>query len=122
MSKKFNFIDRIKGFKYAFNGIKFTLLTQHNFLIHLFCAAAAIAMGYYFNISKNEWLAIIIVIGLVLAAEVFNTAIEEVVNMISPQRNIKAGIIKDLAAGAVLILAITALIIGLIIFIPKIFI
>ncbi len=122
MSKKFNFIDRIKGFKYAFNGIKFTLFTQHNFLIHLFCAVAAIAMGYYFNINKNEWLAIIIVIGLVLAAEVFNTAIEEIVNMISPQRNKKAGIIKDLAAGAVLILAITALIIGLIIFIPKIFI
>ena len=81
------------------------------------------------NQAKHLWtdhkklvigVAIIIVIGLVISAEIFNTSIEELVNLVSPQKNEKAGIIKDLAAAAVLILAITALITGLIIFLPKI--
>jgi len=120
MSKKFSITERVRSFGYAINGIKYTLLTQHNFFIHITLTAIAIILGFLLDISKNEWVAIIIVIGLVLSAEVLNTAIEEIVNLISPQKNKKAGIIKDLAAGAVLLLAIASLLTGLIIFLPKI--
>jgi len=120
MSKKFSITERVRSFGYAINGIKYTLLTQHNFFIHITLTAIAITLGFFLDISKNEWVAIVIVIGMVLSAEVLNTAIEEVVDFISPQRNKKAGIIKDLAAGAVLLLAIASLLTGLIIFLPKI--
>ncbi|MFK5857392.1 MAG: diacylglycerol kinase family protein [Bacteroidota bacterium] len=120
MSHKFSITHRLKSFIYAFYGLRHTLLTQHNFIIHIVLAIAAIVLGFYLNINSMEWVAIIIVIGLVLSAEVFNTAIEELVNLVSPQKNKKAGIIKDVAAGAVLIIAMAALITGIIIFIPKI--
>ena len=122
MSKKFSITDRLKSFSYAINGLRYSILTQHNILIHIILAIIAIILGFLLKISSFEWVAIIIVIGLVISAEIFNTSIEELVNLVSPQKNEKAGIIKDLAAGAVLILAITAFITGLIIFLPKIII
>ncbi len=122
MSKKFSIADRLKSFGYAINGIRYSIRTQHNILIHIILAITAIALGFLLKISSSEWIAIIIVIGLVISAEIFNTSIEELVNLVSPHKNEKAGIIKDLAAGAVLILAITAFITGLIIFLPKIII
>jgi len=112
-------IARLKSFSYAFNGIKYAILTQHNFYIHIFLTTIAILLGFLLKINNNEWIAIIIVIGLVISAEIFNTAIEEIVNLVSPEKNKKAGIIKDLAAGAVLTLATVALITGIIIFLPK---
>ncbi len=120
MSKKFSIKDRLKSFEYAIAGVKHTLFTQHNILIHITLAITAIVLGFLLKISNIEWVAIIIVIGLVMSAEIFNTAIEELVDFISPQKNKKAGIIKDLAAGAVLVLSIAALITGTIIFLPKI--
>ncbi len=122
MSKKFSIADRLKSFGYAINGIRYSIRTQHNILIHIILAIIAITLGFLLKINSSEWIAIIIVIGLVISAEIFNTSIEELVNLVSPQKNKKAGIIKDLAAGAVLILAITAFITGLIIFLPKIII
>jgi len=119
--KKFSYKDRLRSFVYAYNGIKYTFVSQHNFLIHIALTILAILLGYFLNISNIEWIAIIIVIGIVLSAEIFNSSIEELVNLISPEKNIRAGIIKDLAAGAVLISAIAAFIIGAIIFLPKIF-
>ncbi len=116
----FSIKDRAKSFGYAINGLFIAVTTQHNFIIHIILTIIAIALGFALNISIIEWLLIIIVIGLVLSAEIFNTAIEELVNLVSPNKNKKAGIIKDLAAGAVLVLAITALLVGLIIFTPKI--
>lgn len=120
MSNKFSIKDRLKSFEYAIAGIKYTLLTQHNILIHITLTIIAVILGFLLKISNIEWVAIVIVIGLVISAEVFNTAIEELVDFISPQKNKKAGIIKDLAAGAVLVLSIAALITGIIIFLPKI--
>ena len=120
MSKKFSITNRLKSFGYAISGLAYAISSQHNILIHVILAIIAILLGFLLKISSFEWVAIIIVIGLVISAEIFNTSIEELVNLVSPNKNEKAGIIKDLAAGAVLILAITALLTGLIIFIPKI--
>lgn len=120
MSKAFSIKNRLKSFAYAYNGIKHTILTQHNFLVHIALATIAVLLGFLLKISIAEWTSIVIVIGMVMAAEIFNSSIEELVNLISPERNVKAGIIKDLAAGAVLILAIAAFITGTIIFLPKI--
>jgi len=109
----------IKGFVYALNGIWHAAATQLNFRVHLVCALVAVYASYALHISDGEWLWIILCIGMVLVAELFNTAIEFLTDLVSPEYNKKAGLVKDMSAGAVLITAITALIIGLIIFIPK---
>jgi diacylglycerol kinase (ATP) len=109
----------IRGFGYALNGIWHATATQLNFRAHLVAAIIAIYAGYALHISKDEWLWITLCITMVLVAELFNTAIEFLVDLVSPEYNKKAGLIKDMSAGAVLITAIGALIIGLIIFVPK---
>lgn len=110
---------RTNSFIYAFKGIA-TAFKEPNFKIHLIACITVIIAGFVFNISNIEWSIVIVCIGLVFAAEILNTAIEEIVDYISPERNIKAGIIKDLAAAMVLIISIASLIVGLIIFLPKI--
>jgi diacylglycerol kinase len=80
----------------------------------------AIILGFVFNINTTQWIAVVLSIGLVLAAEVFNSAIEALVDMVSPVYNKKAGIVKDMAAAAVLTTAIMAVIVGIIIFLPYI--
>jgi len=82
-------------------------------------AATAIALGFILHISSLEWLIIVLVIAGVFASEFFNSAIESLVDLCSPEFNEKAGRIKDIAAGAVLVTALGALVAGLIIFIPK---
>ena len=109
----------IKSFGYAVSGITYTLKTQNNFKIHLFVTLLVVFAGFYFKLSANEWLCILLVIGLVLATELVNTAIELLVDLVSPEYNIKAGRIKDIAAAAVFITAIIAVIMGALIFIPK---
>lgn len=111
---------RIKSFKYAFSGLFYVFSTQTNMQIHLFVMIAVILAGVYFKISNNEWLFLMLTFALVIISEIINTAIEEIVNFISPDFNHKAGLIKDLGAAFVLIAAIFAIIIGLIIFLPKI--
>lgn len=117
--ESFSFRKRIRSFAYAFNGLKILFSTQHNARIHGFCAIIAIVLGLYFSISNIEWIAITISIGMVIAAEAFNSSIETLCNAISPEYNHQIKAIKDLAAGAVLVVAIMALTIGLLIFIPK---
>ena len=80
--------------------------------------AVVTAAGFYFGISRGEWIAVVLCFGMVLAAEGFNSAIERLVNLVSPGRNPLAGDIKDVAAGAVLVCAIAAAVVGLIIFLP----
>jgi diacylglycerol kinase (ATP) len=109
-----------KGFGYAFKGLKYTAVTQLNFRVHLVAMLVAIFMGYALQISGNEWQWIILCIALVLVVELLNTAIETLTDLVSPQYNEKAGQVKDVAAGAVVITALFALITGLIIFLPKI--
>ena len=84
-------------------------------------AALLTIAGFYFNISKTEWLVQILAIGLVISIEGVNTAIEEVANFIHPEFHSKIGFIKDIAAGAVFIAAFFASIVGLIIYLPKVF-
>ncbi len=109
----------IRGFGFAINGIWHAAATQLNFRVHLVAAVIAVYAGYALHISKDEWLWIILCIAMVLVAELFNTAIEFLTDLVSPEYNKKAGLVKDMSAGAVLITAIGALVIGLIIFVPK---
>ena len=116
----FSLKSRFKSFGYAFNGIVKTVKNEHNFWIHLVVMLMVIAFGFMFQVSVTEWVFLVFSIGFVLAAEIFNSAIEVLVDLVSPEQNPKAGLAKDIAAGAVLISAITAAIIGLLIFTPKI--
>ena len=111
----------INSFKFAFTGIFSGFKSEHNMRIHALASVVAIIMGFYFNISKAEWLAIVIAIAMVISAELFNTAIEKAINGIvksNQERYDEMGLPKDMAAGAVLFTAITASTIGLIIFLP----
>ena len=119
-NKAFTLKARLKSFKFAFQGIREVVATQHNIWIHLLLAILAISLGFVFSIKASEWIAIVISIGVVFAAEIFNSALEYMVDMISPKHNEKAGKIKDMAAAAVFITALSAAIIGIITFLPRI--
>ena len=120
----FSYNDRMRKFSrsigYACNGIVTTLKSERNFRIHLFLMLLTIAMGVYINLSVIEWTVITFAIGLVLSAELFNTALEKLGDEIAVgKQNLLIKNIKDMAAGAVLISAIAAFIIGiLILFVP----
>jgi len=117
---KFSSYKRLQSFKYALRGIILLFKNEHNAWIHLFLMICAISLGFYFDISGIEWITVILSIGIVLAAEAFNTAIEQIANFIQPDQDKNIARIKDLAAGGVLFTAISAFIVGLIIFLPKI--
>ncbi len=118
--EEFSIKKRMKSFTYAWKGIGSFIFREHNAWIHSVITIAVIIAGTFFKIKQTEWIAIILCIGVVFAAEAFNTAIERLVNLVSPQQNKIAGEVKDIAAGAVLICAISAATVGLIIFIPYI--
>lgn len=109
----------LRGFVFAYNGLCYAFKTQVNFRIHLYSLIAVAVLGWFYNLSGNQWLAIVAVSGIVLITELINTSIEILVDFVSPDYNIKAGTIKDISAAAVLLAAITAVITGLIIFVPK---
>jgi diacylglycerol kinase (ATP) len=114
--------QRLKNsFKFAYQGWLELLRTAPNIKVHLLAAISAIILGFALHISAGEWSAVIIVITLVWVCEAFNSAIEYIVDMISPEYHPVAGKIKDLAAGAVMISALGALAVGCVIFIPKIY-
>lgn len=110
--------NRALSFRYAFEGIWTAFKDQPNLLIHLMAAVIVILAGWYFQILKIEWLVIVLTIGMVLGVELTNTAIEEVVNSFTDEIHPSAKKAKDVASGAVLVVAIMAAIIGLIIFLP----
>ncbi|HLO59870.1 MAG TPA: diacylglycerol kinase family protein [Bacteroidales bacterium] len=116
---RFLVAERLKSFKHAFNGLRILFKEEHNAQIHFFAAVSAILAGFLFDISVYEWLAIVFAIGFVITMEIANTAIEGISDFVSPKKNDKIKRIKDLSAAGVLVSAITALIIGLIIFVPK---
>ena len=95
----FSIKKRLKSFTYAGKGIKSFVCREHNVWIHLSIALLTIMAGFFFEIHRIEWIAIIICIGVVIAAEAFNTAIERLVNLTSPEWNPIAGEVKDIAAG-----------------------
>lgn len=107
-----------RSFKFAIKGLYNYLSSGGNVNIHLLATGVVLALGFWLEVSLRHWAILLLSIGMVHTAEAFNTAIEEIVNFISPQQHPAAGKIKDLAAGAVLIASITAAIIGIIIFAP----
>lgn len=109
------------GFKFAFNGIKEAFIRERNFRIHLYITALVLLFSFYFQLSVIEWLFIIIAIYFVLVMELVNSLFERVIDYIKPEYHVQAKIIKDIAAGVVLLTASLSIIIGLIIFLPKIF-
>jgi len=118
--EKFSIIRQLKSFVPAIAGIRELIITQHNARIHLAATISVIIASFVLDISKHEWMVVTIAIGFVWAAEMFNTCIEKTMDFISTERHPQIKSVKDIAAGAVLVASVTAFIIGLIIFIPKI--
>ena len=110
---------RIQSFSFALKGVATLFKTQANARIHLVAILLVTVAGFLLKVTTSEWCFIVIVFAMVLAAEAFNTAIEFVVDLTSPDYHPLAGKAKDVAAAAVLITAIGAAIVGIIIFLPK---
>ncbi|MBN2766971.1 MAG: diacylglycerol kinase family protein [Paludibacteraceae bacterium] len=115
----FSIKKRIDSFRFAGKGIREVYSTEINMKIHLVVSVLVITSGVLLGISVVEWMICLVLFALVFSAEVFNTAIESVVDLVSPDKHELARKAKDLAAGAVLVTAIFAAIVGLMIFVPK---
>jgi len=107
------------SFKHAFRGIFEAIDTEPNFKIHLFATILVIIAGFFFSIHSWEWVAIIGCICAVLALELLNTSIETMMNHLHPEKHDQVRRIKDLSASAVLVMAIGSVVIGVVIFLPK---
>lgn len=114
------FRKRINSFKYAFQGISDLFRSQPNAKIHSLVAIVVIGSGLYFSLSNTEWSIVLLTIFLVLAAEAFNTAIEYLTDLVSPEYHELAGKTKDAAAAGVLLTSMGAVLVGIVIFLPKI--
>ena len=110
----------INSFKYAGEGIVSSFKSERNMKIHIFIMIIVILAGILLELSKLEWIICVILFSVVICGELFNTAIETIVDMVSPEKNEKAKLAKDISAGAVLVLAIGAVIVGAVIFLPKV--
>jgi len=120
MQKKESFlVNRLKSVGYAFKGMLILIGTEASIKIQVFIAILVTIAGFYFEISKTEWMIQLTMIGLVMSIEGINTAIEQIADFIHPEHHNKIGLIKDVAAGAVFIASIIATIIAGIIYIPK---
>lgn len=111
----------LKSIYHGFQGIRQLIITQQNAQIHTGFTLLGLGLGIYFPIQSFEWLAMLSAMGFVWLAEALNTAIEWLVDNVYPNYNKQAGLIKDMAAGSVLLASIFAAAIGLVIFVPKIF-
>ena len=110
----------IKAFNAAIEGIIYTFKFERNMKIHIFIMILVIIAGIILKINKSELIICIILFAIVIGSELFNTSIETIVDMVMPEKNEKAKIAKDVSAGAVLVVAIGATIVGLVIFVPRI--
>lgn len=120
-TKEFSFRERAGSFRYALNGIRGFFRQEHNAWIHLAASVAVLIAAWWFGVSRSEMLSLVIVTGLVWVAEIFNTAIERIMDFVAPEPHTEVKFIKDLAAAAVLLAAFIALVTGAFIFIPKLF-
>ena len=112
--------ERWRSFIYAVAGLNFVLKTQHNARIHLLATIAVVIIGFILGLTPQEWVWVLVAIALVWFAELLNTAIEHICNVVSPEHSNAVKHAKDIAAGAVLVCAIIAAIIGFIVFQPYI--
>ena len=117
-TQKFSLRRRLKSFHYAFRGLYYFFTKTHNAIVHAVATVVVIVLAVIVQLPLSKLIFVIIAIGLVWMAELFNTAIEQICDMIHPQQHPKIKFIKDLAAAAVLVTAIMAFIIACIIFIP----
>ncbi|SFV30944.1 diacylglycerol kinase family protein [Thermoflavifilum thermophilum] len=115
----FSLKARIQSFAFAFAGLFQLICKEHNARIHLLATAVVITAGLWLHISRTDWLAVVMATGLVWCAEAFNSAIEKLTDQVSPEWNVQAKYIKDVAAAAVLIAAITAVVVACLVFIPR---
>jgi len=121
MKKKepFSLLKRINSFKYAFEGLITFSKQEHNARIHLIATLAVIGLSIIFPVSRIETIALILTIGFVWTAELFNTAIEKIMDFVSEKQQTEIKNIKDISAAAVLVAALIAVVTGCLIFIPK---
>ena len=117
--EKFSLFKQLKSFNHAFNGLKILVKEEHNSWIHIVFMLIAITLGFILNISIPEWIGIILSIGLVISLELINSAIENLADFGTKEINPLIKKTKDLAAAGVFFSALSALIIGSIVFIPK---
>jgi diacylglycerol kinase (ATP) len=110
---------RLKSVKYAFLGAVKLITTEHSIMVQFSIGILMTVAGFYFHISNTEWLFQTMAIGLIMSIEGLNTAVEKIADFIHPNYHERIGFIKDIAAGAVFFAALTAIAIGLIIYIPK---
>ncbi|WP_035677827.1 diacylglycerol kinase family protein [Flavobacterium limnosediminis] len=114
------FTGRLKSVGFAVKGAIKLITTEHSVMVQSSIAVLMIAAGFYFNISQTEWMFQILIFGLVLSIEGLNTAVEKIADFIHPDYHERIGFIKDIAAGAVFFAAMSAIAIGLIIYLPRI--
>ncbi|HEY8895863.1 MAG TPA: diacylglycerol kinase family protein [Niastella sp.] len=120
-SQGFSIRARVRSFRFAFEGIAAFFLREHNSWLHLIATIAVFTLAAIVGVDKIELLALVFAVGFVWVAEMFNTCIERVMDFISIKQDAEIKFIKDLASGAVLTAAITAVAVGLVVFIPKFF-
>ncbi|TRX43041.1 diacylglycerol kinase family protein [Flavobacterium restrictum] len=110
---------RLKSVTFAFKGAVKLITTEHSIMVQFSIGILMTVAGFYFSITATEWLFQTLAIGLIMSVEGLNTAVEKIADFIHPNYHERIGFIKDIAAGAVFFAAITAIIIGLIIYVPK---
>lgn len=106
----------LRSFKYAFKGILKAVREERNLKVQFLIGVVVIYSGFYFQLSDTEWVLILLCIAMVIGLELINSAIESLVDLISPEWNPLAGKAKDIAAGAVLFVSIISLVVGILIF------
>lgn len=115
---KYDYKKQLRSFRYAWKGICSCVGKEQNLSFHLIATTVVVAAGVCLGITRTEWMIVTGCIGVVVAAELFNTAIEKLVDLVSPEYHPIAGQVKDIAAGAVLVCAIAAAVIGILVFFP----
>ncbi|PNQ72778.1 diacylglycerol kinase [Hanstruepera neustonica] len=114
-------VNRLRSIKYAFKGAWILVTTEASIKVQVFIGIIMTGLGFVVGLSRTEWIIQCLTIGLVIAIEGINTAVEEIADFIHPDKHTKIGLIKDISAGAVFIFAVTAIIVGILIYFPKIF-
>lgn len=118
---KYDLKKQLRSFGYAWKGIRCCVGKEQNLSFHLIATVVVLITGGWFGITRTEWAIVLLCIGMVIAAELFNTAIEKLVDLVSPERHPLAGQVKDIAAGAVLVCAVAAAVAGMVVFLPYVF-
>jgi len=113
------FTGRLKSIGFALKGAYKLITTEHSVMVQFLIAILLVIAGFYFHISREEWMIQTLALGLVLGIESLNTAVEKIADFIHPEFHDRIGFIKDIAAGAVMFAATAAIVVGLLIYVPK---